>query len=863
MDDHDAQRPSKRARLDSPSSASVAQPASTSATTAKPLGTNKPATIDEDLERELRAGITEYVCADNQGFRGVLKQRYTDFLVNEIGLDGEVVRLRSVGAGGKSKGKKKGEEKKEIVEEGVKQEEKAAADGAEQKGKVTLVIEDGEDTVPVKQELQKPELKIEKKIEIRIEDDVLDVPATKIESENTETTETTKENGDEAGADTQLSEADLATLHSIFGESTTNDIIALVRAIRKNDQKKAKEFKAVIASPITDKDIRTQAHRSLRSMFPNLLESSMEADQSIRIKAVPPKDRKGKKNNKDRGGRDAGDPDPGRRRGQLPWDELGGEYLHFTLYKENKDTMEVVGFLGSKLGGGSKAFGFAGTKDRRACTVQRVCVKRQTAERMSNFNRMLYNAALGDFAYRDHDIRLGDLKGNEFQITLRECHFEGEEGLDSTQRLKLANDIVTKAITDFSEKGFINYYGLQRFGSFAASTDTVGLKMLQGDLKGAVDDLLAYTDAALAAANEDDSSSNNDGDNKTTYTMVSQDDKNRAKAIHLWRTTGSGSDALAILPRKFSAERNIIQHLSSRNGKSGVRDRQTDYQGALMCIPRNLRLMYVHAYQSLVWNTVAGKRWTTYGASAVEGDLVLVNEHKDKLPRDPSDPSNSTIDQNGEAIINPAGADSSLAHESQFERARALTAAEAASGAYSVYDVVLPQPGFDVEYPRNDIGAFYTSFMASERGGGLDPHDMRRSWREVSLSGGYRKFLARPLAQVESFVREYVGVEEQFVKTDLEAVKEGGAVLGPGPRGGDRTREGQTAAPAPPVAVGDDAEMKDAPAAAQQHTQDEQPKIATVIKLQLGSSQYATIALRELMKAGGVRPYKPGFTGGR
>lgn len=88
-------RPAKRARLDdnapagsaeSPAPASLIAPVAAQATTTA---------IDEDLEREIRAGITEYVCPDNLGFTGVLKQRYTDFLVNEIGLDGQVVHLKS------------------------------------------------------------------------------------------------------------------------------------------------------------------------------------------------------------------------------------------------------------------------------------------------------------------------------------------------------------------------------------------------------------------------------------------------------------------------------------------------------------------------------------------------------------------------------------------------------------------------------------------------------------------------------------------------------------------------------------------------------------------------------------------------
>jgi tRNA pseudouridine13 synthase len=83
----DTARPAKRARLDDGT-------APTLSSTPAPQATSTPA-IDEDIEREVRAGITEYVCPNNRGFTGTLKQRYTDFLVNEIGLDGKVLHLRS------------------------------------------------------------------------------------------------------------------------------------------------------------------------------------------------------------------------------------------------------------------------------------------------------------------------------------------------------------------------------------------------------------------------------------------------------------------------------------------------------------------------------------------------------------------------------------------------------------------------------------------------------------------------------------------------------------------------------------------------------------------------------------------------
>jgi tRNA pseudouridine13 synthase len=357
-------------------------------------------------------------------------------------------------------------------------------------------------------------------------------------------------------------------------------------------------------------------------------------------------------------------------------------------------------------------------------------------------------------------------------------------------------------------------------------------------LKGAVEDLLAYSNVALAAA---------DGTDTESTVQVSQDDRNRAKALHIWKTKGSGSEALDFLPRKFTAERNIIQHLSSRNSKTGRHDRRTDWQGALMTIPRTLRLMYVHAYQSLVWNTVAGKRWITHGEAVVEGDLVLVNEHRDKeTSSTATSKTETTMDQDGEMIINPSGSENANAAEADFERARPLTADEASSGKYTIWDVVLPQPGFDVEYPQNSIGEFYKEFMGSEKGGGLDPYNMRRPWREVSLSGGYRKFMSRPLQPLEFEVHEYTKADEQFVETDLQR-------LG---RARDVGKERET------KKEDGDKEMETGEEKEERQEEGEK-KVAVVIKLQLASSQYATMALRELMKAGGVKAYKPEFMGGR
>ena len=50
-----------------------------------------------------------------------------------------------------------------------------------------------------------------------------------------------------------------------------------------------------------------------------------------------------------------------------------------------------------------------------------------------------------------------------------------------------------------------------------------------------------------------------------------------------------------------------------------------------MCkIPRNLRSMYAHAYQSYIWNLVTSERVKLSSTEPMVGDLVFVNNDADE-----------------------------------------------------------------------------------------------------------------------------------------------------------------------------------------------------------------------------------------
>lgn len=681
----------------------------------------------------------------------------------------------------------------------------------------------------------------------------------------------------------KLAAEDRELLLTFFDAETVDSIVTLHRRIVHSPRRKSKDYGIVRSAPVMDRDVRTKIHHAVRKVFNSSLETSTDENNAMLISAMPQKSdwtarTPVNKNNREK---------PSHHKGKLGWQELGGEHLHFTLYKENKDTMEVISYLARSLKMRPQSFQFAGTKDRRGVTAQRVSVFRVFADRMMSVGHTLRNAKVGNFEYQPSSLQLGQLTGNEFVITLRDCQF-GEDDINGQDKFARASHIVGCAIEDLKRNGFLNYYGLQRFGTFSVQTDTIGMKMLQGDFEAAVKAILDFSQTALTAAQ----------DPLSQEAKISADDKARAYALNQFRETGKPQPALRNLPRKFSAEASIIRYLGGDN-------RARDFYGALQAISRNLRLMYVHAYQSLVWNVAASERWKLFGSRVVEGDLVLIEEHRDKM-EGAVEPDG--VDADGEVIVQPGEDDRALNPEDIFIRAKALTKDQASSGTYSIFDVVLPTPGYDILYPTNEMLDVYKEFMGSERGGGLDPLDMHRKWRDVNLSGSYRKFLARPGENISFEIKTYTDENEQFVQTDLDRLAEirqqqhslhGDCVKAPTDSKGSEVPEERQAinlngsdnndevkaddwnairehldarkqelkASSAEAADEDDIASAETIAVEEKHPYESElaakEKIAVILKLQLGTSQYATMALRELMKAGGVKTYKPDFGGGR
>ncbi|KAJ2995966.1 hypothetical protein NUW58_g1131 [Xylaria curta] len=656
--------------------------------TAMAQGSN--ASMRTSLEQHL--GIIHFVSTKVRGWSGQTRTSpsglsdpgYTDFQVNEITEDGEVIHLKDFY-----------NNTRELAQA---TSQSAATSSSTQKPMSTV----GQDNTAIKGQDRALEEK----------------PSTQVEeSPNDSITELERNN-----------------LVDLVGQTTADELIDFYVKIQQNARATPKSQRDVIISAIGDKSQRSRVHGEIRRIFGGKIETTTGPDDSIKATAA-------RGGNRQRGNRSA---NAGTRNSRQNLAQgSGGPYLHFSLYKENKDTMDALNHMAKTLRIHPKAFGAAGTKDRRAVTVQRVSIKGRSPASLISVNERINNIKIGDFKYAQDPIRLNDHDGNEFVIVLKNCVFSGTNNLNFENKLSVAKSTISSALTQLTERGFINYYGTQRFGTHQIGTQEIGMKILKEDFAGAIQALLSYDPLLLQDSQEQEH-----------VKGVHREDINRARACSMFLETKDSKAALGCLPPRCHVEKTVIQHLSKS---------PSDFVGALMSINRSMRTMYGHAYQSLVWNFVASKRWERFGAQVINGDLVLVKSKSASTRRTNNDERDTE-----ESLV--WGEDITTAQNSGFVP-HAVTEDDLQDGKYSIYDVVLPSPGWDVIYPSNEIGDFYAEFMGKPENGSLDPYNMRRRQRDFSLPGSYRKLMGKLKRVPTASVQAYSSDLDQLVPTDLDIIR--------------------------------------------------------------------------------------------
>ncbi|XP_032132237.1 pseudouridylate synthase 7 homolog isoform X6 [Sapajus apella] len=352
-------------------------------------------------------------------------------------------------------------------------------------------------------------------------------------------------------------------------EDPSEDVFTVLTAEEKQRLEELQLFKnketSVAIEVIEDtKEKRTVIHQAIKSLFPGLETKTEDREGKKYIVAYHAAGKKALAKV-----RTAADPR------KHSWPKSRGSYCHFVLYKENKDTMDAINVLSRYLRVKPNIFSYMGTKDKRAITVQEIAVLKITAQRLAHLNKCLMNFKLGNFSYQKKPLKLGELQGNHFTVVLRNI-----TGTD---------DQVQQAMNSLKEIGFINYYGMQRFGTTAVPTYQVGRAILQNSWTEVMDLILKPRSGA-----------------EKGYLVKCREE---------WAKTKDPTAALRKLPVKRCVEGQLLRGLSKYGMKNIV--------SAFGIIPRNNRLMYIHSYQSYVWNNMVSKRIEDYGLKPVPGDLVL------------------------------------------------------------------------------------------------------------------------------------------------------------------------------------------------------------------------------------------------
>ena len=217
-----------------------------------------------------------------------------------------------------------------------------------------------------------------------------------------------------------------------------------------------------------------------------------------------------------------------------------------------------------------------------------------------------------------------------------------------------------------------------------------------------------------------------------------------------------------------------------------------DYKRAFGCISKNLRMMFIHAVQSLIWNKATSHRIAKMDkANVLVGDLV----------------------QNPNKVKN-----------SSESKVLIVTEADIKESKYTMEDVLVPVVGTKTVFPTNGLGAILKEQL-TELGLTIEMFQKCQD-REIRANGDYRKAIIHP-KDFDYTIQEYYHPLQPLLQTDLMKLNGDEITIEP-PQDNEKNEDETEPAslPSPPKKL-----------------------VAIVVGFTLPSSSYATIALRELMKS--------------
>ncbi len=262
-------------------------------------------------------------------------------------------------------------------------------------------------------------------------------------------------------------------------------------------------------------------------------------------------------------------------------------FLLCVLVKRNWDTFIAIKQIAKQLGVNEARVQIAGIKDAKAVTAQHITIGGISAQ--DTVGILIKDIELRSLGYLREQLSPFYLLGNNFKININEIPCPSDA---------VAAEI-RKVIAELVELGGIpNFYGHQRFGTTRPITHIIGKSLVQGKIEDAVMDFLAKPSA--------------------------HEHPESMQARLQLQASRDFKQAFRDFPVQLRFERLMLACLSEKH---------EDFVGAFRRLPLRLRLLFLQAYQSFLFNRFLSQR-IKQGISlskAEEGDFV-VNVERNSLP---------------------------------------------------------------------------------------------------------------------------------------------------------------------------------------------------------------------------------------
>lgn len=232
-----------------------------------------------------------------------------------------------------------------------------------------------------------------------------------------------------------------------------------------------------------------------------------------------------------------------------------GDHAYCRIEKRLVTSMVAAKRIAQFAGIHPKDVGIAGMKDSTGVTTQWLSLEHVDPDRLASFRDSQIRVL--EVNRHTNKLRTGHLRGNRFQIRVRNCVPEAEQKAQAV-------------LSELERKGIPNYFGTQRFGSRGDNAQVGGL-LMAGDAEGFLNHFLG---------------------------QPLETDPPDCRGARSAFDAGEFEKALTLWPRHYDTERRVL--VSYAKGRNPVR--------AVRSLDKRMAKLYVSAWQSQIFNEIVAAR---------------------------------------------------------------------------------------------------------------------------------------------------------------------------------------------------------------------------------------------------------------